>query len=397
MKILICNVGSTSLKYRLFDMEQGEKELAWGRMERVGAPMGAYALYSLAGDVEQREAPIPDYAAGIERMLAHLIGSGALASLQDLGCVGFKVVHAKGVTGVRLLNEETLAAMTAFNSVAPSHNPPYIAAIKQFAALLPNVPLVGSFETGFHRTLPPKAYLYSIPKEVGSRYAIRRYGFHGASHEYVSGRVSQWMGRNDIRLISCHLGGSGSLCAVVNGQSVDTDLGFSLQCGLPHNNRCGDIDPYILIYLMEEAGYTLERIKTMLNRESGLLGLSGVSNDLRDVEKAAEEENQDAKNALEVYAYAIKKRIGAYAAAMGGLDAIAFAGGIGQNSPSLRSKCLEGLGFFGVELDETKNRACNGEGEISLPQSPVKVYVVDTNEEVVVARKAYGFLTGQKD
>ncbi len=399
MKILICNVGSTSLKYRLFELGQGEEELAWGRFERVGAPMGTYSCGAANGRDERCELPVAGYAEGIERMLAHLSGCGALGALAELECVGFKVVHAKGVSGVQRLNGRVLSAMEAFNCVAPSHNPPYLAAISQFEKLLPGVPLVGAFETGFHQTLPPEAYLYAIPVEIARSCGIRRYGFHGASHEYVSGKVMEYLGTRDCRIITCHLGGSGSLCAVANGRSVDTDLGFSLQCGLPHNNRCGDLDPYILIYLMEEAGYSLDEVKTMLNRRSGMLGMSGISNDLRDIERAAQAGNADAANAIKAYCYAVKKRIGAYSAAMGGLDAVAFSGGIGENSASVRGKCLDGLEFLGIRPDAHKNKDCRCDSEISQSGSPVKIYVIATNEELVVARKAYAYLskTGKND
>ena len=391
MKLLVCNVGSTSLKYRLFNFDGGETVLAEGKMERVGAQCGAWTHRDAGKPARTQSLPIPDYAAGIGRMLDALT-AGALSSADEIGCVAFKVVHAKGVTGVQLLTGEVLSAMEAFNTVAPSHNPPYLAAIRQFREVLPNTPLVGSFETGFHAGMPPEAYLYSIPLEVSRKYAIRRYGFHGASHEYVTNRVSELMGRRDIRLISCHLGGSGSLCAVKNGRSVDTSLGFSLQCGIMHNNRCGDIDPYILVYLMEECGYTLERVKQMMNRESGLLGMSGVSNDLRDVEAAAENGNEDARVAIGSYCYQIKKQIGAYAAALGGVDAIAFAGGIGENSALVRQKSLEGLEYMGVRLDEQKNAACECDCELTKEGASVRIFAVATNEELVVARKAKAYL-----
>lgn len=388
MKILICNVGSTSLKYRLLDMDDGEKSLAWGKQERVGAPMGAYSHEDVLGGKFERQLPIPDHGAGISLMLEALRG---VARPEDLGCVGFKVVLAKGVTGVQLLDERVLAAMEEFSCIAPSHNPPYIAAVRQFARLMPGVPLVGSFETGFHATMPPRAYLYSIPKELTEKYGIRRYGFHGASHEYVSRRVASFMGRGDLRMVTCHLGGSGSLCAVQNGCSVDTSFGFSLQCGTIHNNRCGDLDPFIPIYL-QEVGYSLEEVKTILNKQSGLLGMSGVSNDLRDVEQAAADGNMDAQNAIDAYCYGIKKYIGAFAAAMGGLDAVAFSGGIGENSPLVRSLTLENMKFLGVSLDERKNAICRPDAEISDGTGPVKVFVIATNEELIVARKAAEFL-----
>ncbi|MEA4871044.1 MAG: acetate/propionate family kinase [Christensenella sp.] len=391
MKILVCNVGSTSLKYRLFDLDAEEKTLSEGKMERVGTQSGTWTHQDTGEAATKETLPIPDYASGIRLMQEALLRQ-SLTSMEALDCVAFKVVHAKEVTGVQLLDERVLAAMTAFNTVAPSHNPPYIAAIRQFRAALPNTPLVGSFETGFHASMPPEAYLYSIPIEVSRKYAIRRYGFHGASHEYVSMRTAELMGKTDFKLISCHLGGSGSLCAVVNGRSIDTNLGLSLQCGIMHNNRCGDIDPYLPIYLMKDFGYTMDEIEHMLNKQSGLLGMSGVSNDLRDVEAAADAGNEDARNAVESYCYQIKKQIGAYAAAMGSVDAISFAGGIGENSALVRRRALEGLEFFGVSLDPGKNETARPDCELTGPTSRARVFAIATNEEIVVARKAKAYL-----
>lgn len=391
MKILVCNVGSTSLKYRLFDLTSGEETLSEGRMERVGTQSGAWMHKDAGEDAVKQTLPIPDYAAGI-RLMQEALLSHALHSMEALDCVAFKVVHAKGVTGVQLLDETVLSAMGAFNTVAPSHNPPYIAAIRQFQEALPSTPMIGSFETGFHAGMPPKAFLYSVPISLYKEHAIRRYGFHGASHEYVTSRTTELMGRADFKLISCHLGGSGSLCAVVNGKSVDTNLGFSLQCGIMHNNRCGDIDPYIPIYLMKDFGYSLQQIETMLNKESGLLGMSGVSNDLRDVEAAANAGNEDAKNAVESYCYQIQKQIGAYAAAMGGVDAISFAGGIGENSALVRRLSLAGLDFMGISLDLQKNESAKPDCELTKSGSRARIFVIATNEEIVVAKKAKAYL-----
>lgn len=394
MKILVCNVGSTSLKYRLFDLTSGEETLSEGRMERVGTQAGAWSHKDAGQEAVKQTLPIPDYATGIRLMQEALLAK-SLDSMESLDCVAFKVVHAQGVTGVRLLDEPVLSAMAAFNTVAPSHNPPYIAAIRQFQQALPNTPMIGSFETGFHATMPPKAYLYSVPISLYKEHAIRRYGFHGASHEYVTTRTSELMGRTDFKLISCHLGGSGSLCAVVNGKSLDTNLGFSLQCGIMHNNRCGDIDPYIPIYLMKDFGYSLAQIETMLNKESGLLGMSGVSNDLRDVELAAETGNEDAQNAVDSYCYQIQKQIGSYAAAMGGVDAISFAGGIGENSALVRRKALEGLEFMGVSLDLAKNETAKPDCELTGTGSRARIFAIATNEEIVVARKAKTYLASR--
>lgn len=393
MNILICNVGSTSLKYQLFDMANGEQVLAAGGAERVGTDKSLfYHRDNQTCDNVRKEAVFPTHKEAISMMLEHLL-AGVIDSLDEIACVGFKVVHAKGVTGVQYLTEDVLKAMADFNSVAPAHNPPYIAAIRQFQALMPDTPMIGSFETAFHAQMPPEAYLYPIPVELSKQHAIRRYGFHGASLEYLSTWTAKEMGRNDLKLVCCHLGGSGSLCAVKNGVSIDTTMGMSLQCGVLQNNRIGDMDPYVIFYLVEECGMTLDEVKTMLQTKSGLSGLSGgVSNDLRDIQERADAGDTDCRNAVKAYAYGIKKYIGSYTAAMGGLDAIVFGGGIGRNSPQVRSQALEGLACFGVRLDEEKNHSAKGGDDISKDGSPVRIYVVDTNEEIVVARKAQKLL-----
>ena len=393
MKILICNVGSTSLKYQLFDMDAGEKVLCAGGAERVGAAKSLfYHKNNLTGDAVHQEEVFPTHREAICAMLEQIL-CGCLESLLDISCVGFKVVHAKGVTGVQYLTEDVLRAMADFNSVAPAHNPPYIAAIRQFKNLMPDTPMIGSFETAFHANMPPEAYLYPIPLELSREHAIRRYGFHGASLEYLSNFAAKEMEREDLKLVCCHLGGSGSLCAVKNGVSVDTTMGMGLQCGVLQNNRAGDMDPYVIFHLVEECGMTLDEVKTMLQTKSGLLGLSGgVSNDLRDIQEAADNGNEDCLNAIKAYAYGIKKYIGAYAAAMGGIDGIVFGGGIGRKSDRVRAMSLEGLEFLGVELDAEKNANANGSDDISATGSKVRIYVVDTNEEIVVARKAKALL-----
>ena len=382
MNILICNVGSTSLKYQLFAMEQNEAVLYKGGAERVSQKNSVfYVTDPISGKKQQRDADFPTHLEAIEAML-EAIGD------TKVDCVGFKVVHAKGVTGTQYLTDDVLKAMEDFNSVAPAHNPPYLAAIRLFRKAMPGVPLIGSFETAFHAHMPPEAALYSIPAELSKKHAIHRYGFHGASHEYLSTFASSLMGRKDTKIVTCHLGGSGSICAVKNGVSVDTSLGLSLQCGIMHNNRCGDIDPYIIFYLAEECGMTLPEIKEMLQTKSGFLGMSGgISGDLRDVEEAAKNGNEDCKNAIRSYGYSIRKYIGSYAAAMGGVDAIVFGGGIGTNSPTVRALALEGLEFLGAELDKEQNLHPIRE-DISIPGSKVRIYLVETNEELIVARKA---------
>ena len=392
MKILICNVGSTSLKYQLFNMD-GEQVLAAGGAERVGTEKSLFYHKDPGNGTELRqEIPFPSHREAICTMLENLL-NGCIDSLDDISCVGFKVVHAKGVTGVQYLTEEVLRAMADFNSVAPAHNPPYIAAIRQFKQLMPDTPMIGSFETAFHANMPPEAYLYPISLELSKQHAIRRYGFHGASLEYLSTWTAEKMGRKDLKLVCCHLGGSGSLCAVKNGISIDTTMGMGLQCGVLQNNRIGDMDPYIIFHLVEECGMELSEVKTMLQSKSGLLGMSGgLSNDLRDIQQAADEGNEDCKNAVKAYAYGIKKYIGAYAAAMGGVDAIVFGGGIGRNSDTIRAMALEGLEFLGVELDDYKNYKARGGDDISKDSAKARVFVVDTNEEIVVARKAKALL-----
>ena len=389
MNILICNVGSTSLKYQLFDMNTAEQVLASGGAERVGAQKSSfYHNNNLTGTSMRTDAIFPTHREAISTMLEQLLDS-CISSLDEISCVGFKVVHAKGVTGVQYLTEEVLQAMADFNSVAPAHNPPYIAAIRQFKDLMPDTPMIGSFETAFHAQMPPEAYLYPIPLALSKQHAIRRYGFHGASLEYLSTWTAEKMGRDDLKLVCCHLGGSGSLCAVKNGISIDTTMGMGLQCGVLQNNRIGDMDPYIIFHLVEECGMALNDVKTMLQSKSGLYGLSGgVSNDLRDIQEAAKNGNEDCQNAIKAYAYGIKKYIGAYAAAMGGVDAIVFGGGIGRKSDIVRAMSLEGLDFLGITLDENKNSNANGGDDISSLGSKVRIFVVDTNEEIVVARKA---------
>ena len=386
MNILVCNVGSTSLKYQLFSMEENETVLKKGGAERVGQKKSLfYTTDPFTGIKNQRDAVFPTHLEAIYSMLDAIHPA-------SVDCVGFKVVHAKGVTGTQYLTDEVLKAMEDFNAVAPAHNPPYLAAIRLFRQAMPSTPLVGAFETAFHAHIPPEASLYSIPAELSQQHDIRRYGFHGASHEYLSQYAIKRLNREHSRIITCHLGGSGSICAVKDGISIDTTLGLSLQCGIMHNNRCGDIDPYIIFYLAEECGMTLPEIKDMLQTKSGFYGMSGgVSNDLRDIEQAAQQGDRNCQIAIRSYAYSIRKYIGAYVAALGGVDAIVFGGGIGTNSTTVRSLALEQLECLGICLDEKANAFPDRE-DISVPGSPVRIYLVETNEELIVARKAADLL-----
>ncbi len=392
MLILSCNVGSTSLKYKLFDMTAGERELAWGHFEGVGRRFGAFQQQTVEGIREGADEPAAGYGDAISRMIRFMSEAGALEGGRCPDCVAFKVVAALGVSGVTLLDERVLGAMEALYSLLPAHNPPYVSAIRQFMRLMPGVPLVGSFETGFFKDMPEYAAIYPLPRALYDK-GLRRNGAHGASHEYVSQWVAAKEGRADMKIITCHLGGSSSLAAVKDGKGVDTTIGMSLQTGLPHNNRIGDIDAYLTFYLHEQMGMSLEDIKTMYAKESGLLGLSGgLSDDFRQIALAAATGNPEAKTAFDAFAYQIKKQIGAYMAALGGLDALAFTGGIGQNNPALRQAALDGLEFMGISLDPDKNENAAPGSVISRDDSPVKVYVVATNEEIVIARKAQALL-----
>ena len=391
MLILACNVGSTSLKYRLYNLGEVEKELASGQFSGVARASGASRQQ--AGDIlEESSLPALDYAAAIESMLAFLGKTGALPPGSLPGCVAFKTVAALGYTGVQLLNEDVLDAMAQLNGLLPAHNPPYISAIRQFARRMPGVPLVGSFETGFFSDMAPEAYLYPLPLRLVDQ-GIRRRGAHGASHEYVAQWVAQRERRDDLKLISCHLGGSSSLAAVKNCRGVDTTIGLSMQTGLPHNNRTGDIDPCLTHYLHLSLGMSLDDIQRMYAQESGLLGLSGgLSGDMQALEAMAKDGNVQAATAVDAFCYQVKKQIGAFAAALEGVDVIAFAGGIGQHSAGVREKALAGLGFMGVALDSEKNAASLPDSLISRQGAPVRVYIVATNEEIIIARQAKAFL-----
>jgi acetate kinase len=389
MKILVCNVGSTSLKYQVFEMPS-ERQLAQGGMERIGSQT-THLRHRVVSKPEVSAAePFPDQRAAIQRMISLLCDArvGALADLGELNGIGFKVVGGRGVTGATLLDDQVLAAMEEYVPLLPAHNPQYIAAVRLFRDLLPGVPLVGLFETTFHDGMPPRAYLYSVPYEWYERYGVRRLGYHGASFRYIAGRVPELLGRplDTLRLVACHLGGSSSVCAILGGRSIDTSMGMSTQAGIPMANRCGDVDPFVLPYVMDRAGLSTEEIRKVLITRGGLLGISGVSGDVRDLAFAAAKGEARARLALDVFAYAVKKYIGAYAAAMGGLDAIAFAGGIGENGIEMRSEICRGLEFLGVELDEHRNQVRTAEAIISKEGARVAVLVVPTNEEIVVAR-----------
>ncbi len=371
MKCLIPNIGSTSFKYQVLEMP-GEVVLARGRVERIGQPGSG----------------CPDYPAAIRECISEIAGPGkALGSLKEIDAVGFKAVHAGPLNAPQLIDDGFLAAMEEFSFLAPAHNPPYIAAIKAFQQELPGVPLVAVMEPFPYRLMDEAATTYAVPYEWRTTYGVRRYGFHGASHRSASERTQALMGRKDLRHISCHLGGSSSVAAFKCGVAVDTSFGASPQSGLPQNNRVGDIDVFAVLHMMKKLDLDPDQMATLLGTQSGLAGISGTSGDVRDLSDAAARGDKRAQLALDVFVRAIRQYIGAFLVELGGVDAITFSGGIGENSPEIRAAVLQGLAGFGIEVDEARNVALPRDGSISKQGSPTRVMVVPANEEVVVARE----------
>jgi acetate kinase len=394
MKILVANLGSTSFKYRLFDMD-AQRQLARGGIERIGSDESR--CHVEIGHRQQEEtAHVPDQAEAVRRCLTQLTDpeSGCLEHACEVSAIALKAVHGGPVTGVKRVTPEVLAAMEEMIPVAPAHNPPYIAAMRLLAEQLPEIPLVACFETDFHRTIPERNRLYAVPYEWAGEGLVRRWGFHGASHRYIAGRTAELLSREDLRIISCHLGGSSSLCAIRGGQSVATSMGFSPQSGLPQNNRAGDFDPFALPLVMQQTGKSLAEVLDVLATQSGLLGLSGISGDIRDITKAAEAGNDRARLALDVYAASVRQYLGAYLVELGGADVLVFTGGIGENRAVIRKAVCQNLEELGILLDPEANQAARGEAKISAAESRVQIWVVPTNEELIVARAAAQLLEG---
>ena len=390
MKVLVANLGSTSFKYRLFDLsDPAEPVLARGAIERIGSSNAKVVIRSARGERELVR-PIADHGEAVQLCLEQLTCPeiGVLESPDEVAAIGFKAVHAQGLTGVHLVDNAVLAAMEAFADVAPAHNPPYTRAMKMLRERFPGLPLVAAFETGFHRTIPEASQRYAIPDEWATKIGIRRWGFHGASHRYIAERTAELMGRKDIKLISCHLGGSSSLCAVRNGESIACSLGMSPQSGLPHNNRVGEFDVFALPVIMRETGKSLAEVLDVLANQSGLEGLSESGRDLRDIESAAALGNPKARLALDFFIASIRHYVGAYLLDLNGADAIVFTGGIGENSTAIRAGVCRDLSWFGIELDRASNAGGAAERLVSSSGSRVQVWCVPTNEEIVVARQA---------
>lgn len=368
MLVLVANLGSTSFKFKLLDMELDGQIVARGGYERIGQAGSAYKTHLDVIDVVLKE----------------------LKSKPD--AIGFKAVHGGPISGAVRVNDEVLTTMQQFADVAPAHNPAYIAAMKGFAEKLPGVPQVAAFETAFHQTIPMSRQVYAIPFEWTEKLGIRRYGFHGASHRYIAMRVEELVGKeNSRRIISCHLGGSSSICAIEHGRSVATSMGMTPQTGLPQNNRVGDFDTFALERLRKQG--SLDEILKKLAKEGGLLGISGVSNDMRDIETAAQGGNDRARLAIEAYVEAVRHYIGAYLVVLGGCDVLAFTGGIGENAIAIREAICRDLTFAGILLDTGKNQVRSQETKISKLESNADIWVIPTNEELIVAMQTVAVLT----
>lgn len=390
MKVLVLNCGSSSIKYKLFDMTTKEI-LAQGGIEKIGLKGSFLKLTLPNGEKVILNKDIPEHTVGVEFIFQTLTSEqyGALKSLKELDAVGHRIVHGgERFSESVILNKEALDAITACNDLAPLHNPANLKGVAAVSALLPGLPQVGVFDTAFHQTMPDYAYMYAIPYELYEKYGIRRYGFHGTSHRYVSKRVCEFLGiqPEGTRIITCHVGNGGSVSAIKDGKCIDTSMGLTPLEGLMMGTRSGDIDAGAVTFIMEKEGLNATGVSNLLNKKSGLLGVSGVSSDMREIQAAVDAGNEKANLAQTMYYYRIKKYIGTYAAALGGVDVIVFTGGVGENKDDSRERACEGLEFMGVKLDKELNKTIHGEeAVISTPDSKVKVVVIPTDEELMIA------------
>ena len=389
MKILVLNCGSSSIKYKLFDMDSKEV-IAQGGIEKIGLKGSFLKLTLPNGEKKVLEKDIPEHTVGVEFILNTLVSPeyGAIKSLDEIDAVGHRMVHGgERFSKSVLLDKEVLEAFVACNDLAPLHNPANLKGVNAVSAILPNIPQVGVFDTAFHQTMPDYAYLYAVPYELYEKYGVRRYGFHGTSHRYVSQRVCEYLGikAEGLRLITCHIGNGGSIAAIKDGKCIDTTMGLTPLEGLMMGTRSGDIDAGAVTFIMDKEGLTTTGVSNLLNKKSGVLGISGVSSDMRELEAAVAEGNPKAILAENMYFYRIKKYIGAYAAALGGVDVILFTGGVGENQASCRAGVCEGLEFMGVKIDAEKNKVRGEEAIISSDDSKGKVVVIPTDEELLIA------------
>lgn len=392
MKILVINCGSSSLKYQLFDMEN-EQVMAKGLVERIGIP-GSVLTHRSGEKKHVIETEIPDHKKVISLVLEAIVNPeyGVLKSLDEITAIGHRVVHGgEDYAGSVLLTDDVMKILKKNIELAPLHNPPNIMGIEACQQLMPTVPQVCVFDTAFHQTMPPYAYLYGIPYEYYEKYKIRKYGFHGTSHQYVAQRAAAVLQQpfDTLKIITCHLGNGSSISAVKNGKCIDTSMGFTPLEGLMMGTRSGDIDPAVVAFLMNKEGWSADEANNFLNKKCGVLGLSGVSSDFRDLEAAAKEGNKRAQLALDRFAYVVKKFIGAYIAVLNGVDALVFTAGLGENSASMRAKICQDLTYLGIEIDDEKNNIRGEEAIISTKDSRVKVLVIPTNEELMIARNTY--------
>ena len=398
MKILILNAGSSSLKYQLIDMD-GEKLLAKGLVERIGIE-GSHINQKANGQVFDATAPMANHTEGIQWMLRALLDpeKGALKSMDEIGAVGHRVLHGgERFTASVLVNDEVKEAIKANIPLGPLHNPANLMGIEACEKVMPGTPNVAVFDTAFHQTMPPKAYLYGVPMEYYEKLHVRRYGFHGTSHRYVSKRVCEFLGvdRSKTRVITCHLGNGSSMCAVENGKCIDTSMGITPLEGVIMGTRSGSMDPAVVQYICNNEHISVDEMLTICNKKSGLLGISGLSSDMRDIDKAADEGNERANIARDMLVYGIRKYIGSYAAAMNGVDVIVFTAGIGENNCALRERVMQGFEYLGAKLDPAKNAGCREEAVISTDDSKVKICVIPTDEEIVIARDTLCIVTGK--
>lgn len=392
MNILVINCGSSSLKYQLIDSVT-EEVVAKGLCERIGSAGACITHTPAGGEKLTREIPMPDHDAAVSAVIDCLTDeeTGVIHSLGEIGAVGHRIVHGgERFASAVLLDEEVIAAVEAVSALAPLHNPANLTGIRACRKLMPEVPMAGVFDTAFHQTMPPKAYLYALPLEYYRDYQLRRYGFHGTSHDYVSARAAQLLGRKreDLRIIVCHLGNGASVSAVDHGRSIDTSMGLTPLEGLMMGTRSGDLDPAIITFLMDRLDCSAGEVLSILNHKSGVLGLSGgISNDFRDLTKAAAAGDENAETALEAYALRVGKYIGAYAAEMGGVDVIAFTAGVGENDGPMRARISEYTRFLGTSIDPERNKLRGEEVILSSPEDAVATMVVPTNEELAIARQ----------
>lgn len=391
MKVLVINTGSSSLKYQLFDMSDS-KVLAKGICERISLERSFIKHSAITCDAYTKEIPMTNHKDALEIVLEALTdaNTGVISDLNEISAVGHRVVHgAEKFADSYVITEEVIKALEECSELAPLHNPPNLTGIEACKEIMPNVPMVGVFDTAFHQTMPEHAYLYPLPYSYYKKYGIRKYGFHGTSHKYVAQRAAEILGKpfDSLKIITCHLGNGASVCAINNGKSVETSMGFTPLEGLGMGTRCGSIDPAIVTFLMDKENLSTKEVNEIMNKKSGVLGLSEFSSDFRDIELACDQGKPEAIRAMDVFTYRVKKYIGEYTAVLGGVDAIVFTAGLGENNGSVRAQCLEGLEYLGVKVDPELNNCRGIERDFSKADATVRTLVVPTNEELMIARE----------